>query len=61
MYTQRVLDKLVSIDTALESTQAVHTGTSNSSPARLPKLNLPKFSGDLTEWTTFGIVQDFCS
>lgn len=28
--------------------------TAHGSQARLPKLNLPTFNGDVTEWTTFG-------
>ena len=56
-FMQEIYDKLVKIDSCLATVPASKEPASGSSSystqARLPKLNLPKFAGDITEWVTF--------
>ena len=53
---QQIYDKLVRIDAFVRkpsNASGAKVSATHSTQAKLPKLNLPKFSGDLTEWTTF--------
>ncbi|XP_011405640.1 PREDICTED: uncharacterized protein LOC105313699 [Amphimedon queenslandica] len=55
-FMQEIYDKLVKIDSCLAAVPASKEPASSmsySTQARLPKLNLPKFCGDITEWVTF--------
>lgn len=53
---QQIYDKLVRIGAFVgnpSNASGPKISATHSTQAKLPKLNLPKFSGDLTEWTTF--------
>ena len=58
--TQRIYEQLVRIDACFNVAPAVETGAGTTAPvassgmqAKLPKLSLPIFHGDVTEWPTF--------
>ena len=48
-YCQSVYERLVKLDSCLTQ----HGGSMRSSQAKLPKLNLPTFNGDMTMWNAF--------
>ena len=58
-YTQRIYQQLVRIDTHFDSVASAATRGVATTPAagsvqaKLPKLKLPVFNGEVTEWPTF--------